>query len=405
MDQIDLYSFLERRFKQNLPIEKYNKVMTKIDKMIGLIYGSIIGVMCGAATQPLGPKSAERAYSNKIPFCKITDKDSIQDPVLGQLMSHINELKVSKWDPVKYKSLTNYKAIIGNTPILRIELAAQLIEQVRMVKSPNLYNLFSEDFYLRVPLCALFGDASIEVVIGKIMQTHTSFEASAYGILTTSILRLTLINDDIFAENINWNTLVNTMIMPVLESYYKIYNTNFLTLDESKQSIPEAEKLRISSIKTKLDEKYLEIIEKVKKITNLYEDNEPLIMENLDHLTDEEKEDYKISSIYQKSLNELKLESKDSAHPALLSIWTVKTLQAIHRKLNMSTIEPSDVFRLMLQSVAIKTGCSTYNCMIVGSILGNVFGFTQIPEEFYESLDIKFMNRITREIIDVIACM
>lgn len=418
MDVIDLYATLDRKFKKALPKEKYEKVITKLDKMIGLIYGSIVGLLCGAATQPLGPKSAAQAYGrsdeqpDRLPFCKVNTREAMIDPILGQLMSHISELKISKWDPAKYKMLTNYKSVIWNSSILRVDLNAQFVEQIRMNKNPYLYNLFSEDFYTRVPICALFGEPSVDVTIGKIMQTHTSFEASAYGILVTSILRIALLNDDLFSNYIDWNDTIKTSLLPLLEKYYKIYQVTCIQEDAKS----EASKLRSETFKTKLDESYQEIINKLNHLSQMYTvpNNEPEV--NIDHATEshlgsayhldyEEKEDYKITSIYQKELDELKLENKNSSHPALLAIWTVKTLQAIHKKLDITKIEPVNVSRLILQSVAIKTGCSAYNCMIVGSILGNVFGFTQIPEEFYDGLNPQFVHKINQDILEIIACM
>ena len=43
--------------------------------------------------------------------------------------------------------------------------------------------------------------------------------------------------------------------------------------------------------------------------------------------------------------------------------------------------------------------------MIAGAILGAVFGMTQIPEEFYDSMDTQLMHRINNEIWQIIAAM
>ena len=81
------------------------------------------------------------------------------------------------------------------------------------------------------------------------------------------------------------------------------------------------------------------------------------------------------------------------------------TLEQINIKLKFINCDSSQLIRLLLRSIAIKTGCSGYNCMIAGAILGAVFGMTQIPEEFYDSMDTQLMHRINNEIWQIIAAM
>lgn len=392
MDIIDLYAVLDKKFKNTLSRDKYEKVIHKLDKMIGLVYGSLIGLMKGITNQT------------------ITEQEAIKNPVIGQFILHIDELKMAKWDPVKYKGLMNYKSVICNNSTLPIELSPMLVEQIKTNKPPNLYNLFSEDFYTRIPICALLGEASIDATIGKIMQTHTSFEASACGIIITSVLRLILINDNIFADSNDWNAVINNTLLPILQSYYNIYQSNFTTDEQAHPEKSQAEKLRNETNKLKLNESYQMVIGKLKYLTTMYtlvheSSSEPMHEEKQESLTDEEKEDMQIIEVYQKELDLLELEKKHSAHPAILAIWTVKSLQAIHKKLDINKLEPNVIFRLMVQSVIAKTGCSAYNALIVGSIIGAIFGFTQIPEDFYGELDMSLMNRVNHSIIDVIKCM
>jgi hypothetical protein len=174
LDIVDLYKYLEDSLIRVLPEKQYKLHMNKLDKMIGLFYGSIIGLLSGAPTQPLGPKSAREAYNNKIPFAKIKDSEAFNDPIIGQFLYNMKELKESGWDSNKYRSLDMYKRCVCNSSTLKVESADSFKELIKTHSSPQSYNLFSEDFYIRVPVCALFGEESIEVLISKIMQTHTS---------------------------------------------------------------------------------------------------------------------------------------------------------------------------------------------------------------------------------------
>lgn len=390
-----LYTLLEKKLTKSFPKEKYEKVINKLDRMIGLIYGSIIGLMCGAATQPLGLKSAQ-SFAHNTPFCALKYGAACSDPVMGQLLAHLNEFKISKWDSTKYKSLTNYKSVMCNSAYMKVDLHPQLIEQIRTGKSSDLYNLYSEDFYMRVPYCALFGDATIDTVIGKIQQTHTSFEASAYGLLTVSVIQLALLNN-----NVNdWNQIIKEKLIPLLGEYYNISSQS----DDSK-STSEADKLRTTALSTRMNTAYNNILEILNNALLIYtSDNKNQINENVDHMTIEEKSDYKITKIYSHQLDGLNLETKHCSHPFMLAVWVAKTINEVI-KLYGDNFEPTDVSRLILRSVAIKTGMSAYNCMIVGSVLGSIFGFTQIPEEFYESMDSKLMSKINLDIIEIISTM
>jgi hypothetical protein len=192
MDIFQLYTLLNDKFKSSSSSEK---IIEKLNKMIGVIYGSITGFMCGAPTQPLGVKSAKSSYLDRLPFLLINFDNAINDPIIGQLIINLDEFTIAKWDPTAFKVSDSYKSVVCNSTCSGINLQSQFVDQVRLNKSPHLYNLFSEDFYTRVPLCSLFGESAIDVVISKIMQTHTSFEASAYGLLTTAVIRLCLINE------------------------------------------------------------------------------------------------------------------------------------------------------------------------------------------------------------------
>lgn len=398
IDIIDLYMILNDKFKSSLSNEKCDKVMIKIEKIVGLFYGSITGLLIGAATQPLGPGSASCAFRDKIPFCNIDKKNALADPVLGQFLSHMTELKNSKWDANKYKSLSLYKNVMLNTPMIKIDLAPQLIDQMRTRKAPELYNLFSEDFYIRVPICALFGDAAIDVAINKIMETHTSYEASAYGIITTGIIRLMLLNDNIFSDNLYEN--IKTALLNLLNSYHNIYVSNFVGIDEK---MSESEKLRLHNMKTRIGDKYNEITNSIKSIL---EEDQIITTENTDHLVEEkEKKEYEITSLFKKSLDSLELENKNNSHPAMLSIWVIKALYTIHKKHDIYKLDIMEIIKAIIKAVATKTGNSAYNCMIVGCVLGIVFGCTHIPEEYYRLYNIKLMDYINREIISIISAM
>lgn len=397
-----LYDFIDKKLKKAFPDNKYERTLKKIDKMIGLIYGSVTGLICGATTQPLGPKAAEQRFKIDIPFYAIKDSNAVNDPVLGQLLSQILEFKNAKWDSNKYKESVNYKSVICNSTWLKVDLQPQLIDQVKTGKNAHLYNLCSEDFYLRVPMCALFGDSTIDVVISRVLQTHTAFEAPAYALLTVSIIQLVLLNDTLVSIS-DWNRIIIEKLAPLLEEYQNIYKTSRFS---EMQLNSEADKLRINALKTRLDDQYKEMHDMLLKSVEMFNDKyDNSTNENLDHFSEDEKEDMKITKYFSKQLDDLKLDVKHVSHPLLLAIWCVKALAKIHDEIGMDNIEPSHLSGLMLRSVAVKTGMSAYNNMIVGSILGSIFGCTQIPESFYEHMDDKLMDRINRDVLGIISDM
>jgi len=401
-----LYDFIDKKLKRALTKIQYTSAIKKIDSMIGLIYGSVTGLMCGAATQAIGPKAAEQRFRNEMPFCSIKDSVAIGDPILGQLTAHITELKNAKWDSDAFKTAVNYKSVIGNSSFLKVEPQPQLVDQIRTGKSAQLYNLSGEDFYLRVPLSTLFGDSTMEVVIGKVLQTHTSFEPPAYAILTASIIQLVLLSDDIFTTITDWNQVITDKLFNVLDTYREIYTSSCV---EGMPIKSEADKLRVESMKLRLEDQYKSIHGRLMGTLDMFADtrneNKTEVKENLDHLSENEKAEAKITSIFVGQLNNLDLSNKQIYHPMLLAIWCVKTLNRVHEIIGMDNIEPVYLSELMLKSVAVRSGMSAYNTMIVGSILGAVFGCTQIPEIFYESMDEKLMDRINRDILDLIAAM
>jgi hypothetical protein len=397
-----LYDLIDKKLKKAFPDSKYEKTIKKIDKMMGLIYGSITGLICGSVTQPLGPKAAEQRFKIDIPYCSIKDSNAVNDPVLGQLLSHVEEFKNAKWDANKYKESVNYKSVICNSTWLKVDIQPHLIEQIRTGKNAHTYNLSSEDFYLRVPICALFGDSTIDVVISKILQTHTSFEAPAYGLITASIIQLVLLNDTLLNIS-DWNQIIKEKLVPLLDEYYKIYTSSYFS---TIPTTSEADKLRYNLLKNRLDEQYKFVHDQLISSIDMFEKiNDNLIVENIDHFSEDEKEDMKITRHFSRQLDELKLDVKHSSHPMLLAIWCVKALAKIHDAIGLDDIEPSQLSGLILRSVAIKTGISSYNTMIVGSILGSIFGCTQIPEVFYEIMDDKLMDRINRNVLSIISDM
>jgi len=402
---------LDRKFKKTLTADKYEHVLHKMDKMIGVIYGSVVGLLAGAATQPLGPQSAARAFEEKIPYTTIIDKMAMIDPVLGQLLIQLTEFKSSKWDSEKFKNMRNYLSVVINSSLIKVDLQPEFVEQIRMNKQAELYSLFSEDFYTRVPLCTFFGENTLTAVIGKIMQTHTSFDASAYGIIAASIIQMLLQHDNLFnlvhhdskiMSITDWDKILLEKIIPIITQYHDLYCGRMFENAQSPKS--EAEEKRIFSLKQRVENSYNDIVKRIELITQIYKII-PDVKENTDHMTEEQKTDYQITSIYEFGLNSIKLDQKHSSNPAILACWTVRTLQAINEKFNFDQIDPSYISRLIIRSVAVKTGCSAYNCMIVGAVLGAVFGFNQLPEEFYESMDLKLMDRINREIWEIIAVM
>jgi hypothetical protein len=403
MDVGKLCVFLDRKFKKTLPPLHYQKVMEKINKIIGVIYGSVTGLLVGATTQPLGPHSAARAFDEKMPFTMISEKNALADPILGQILIQLTEFKNAKWDSEKYKQLRNYLSVVINSSMIKVDLQPQFVEQIRMNKTADLYSLFSEDFYTRVPLCALFGDATLTTVIQKIMQTHTSFEASAYGIVAASIIQMILQKDDLFEleQKINWDLTITDRIIPVMTKYYEQFCAAYFNQDPT---LSEAEQIRISTKKTQAENGYKDIIQRLKMLASIY-DHPDELKENIDHLTEEQREDYKITSIYESTLDKLKLHEKHSSHPAMIAVWIVRTIQAINHKINLDAIDPSHLIRLILRSIAVRTGCSAYNCMIAGAVLGGIFGFTQIPEEFYDGMDPRLMERINKDIWEIISVM
>lgn len=405
MDIGKLCIVLDRRFKKMTTPEKYDIIMRKLDKIIGVIYGSVIGLLSGAATQPLGLQSASAAFEEKFPFTMIPDKSAITDPVIGQLLIQLNEFKNCSWDPNKFKTMRNYLSVVPNSSVLKIELYPKFVEQIRCNRPPDNYNLFSEDFYLRIPFCTFFGEESLTTVIGKIMQTHTSFEASAYGIIAVTIIRKLLMEDDLlsFTEqdckfiSSNWEQFLTTKLIPIIEQYKKLYCEQIY----GKQPSNEAEEKRFDSSKLLVEKAYTDLIKNLNMIESAYKVR-PIVDENTDHMSDEQKNDHQIISLYNHTLDALKLNEKHSSHPAILACWTLRTIYEINDKMNLESIDISHVIQLILRSVAIRTGCSGYNCMIVGATLGAFFGFNQFPEEFYSSLDIKLMDRINKDILDII---
>lgn len=398
MDIGKLCVFLDRKFKKILPPAQKDKVMEKLDKIIGVIYGSISGLLVGAATQPLGPQSAARAFDEKMPFTIILEKNALTDPILGQILIQIIEFKNAKWDSEKFKLARNYLSVVINSSMLKVDLQPNFVDQIRMNKAADLYSLFSEDFYTRVPLCALFGDNTLTTVIQKIMQTHTSFEASAYGIVAASIIQMILQKDNLF--DIDWGVTITERIIPVMTQYFQ----QFVALYSINAESSEAEEKRISAKKAQAAAGYNDIIQRLTLLSTLYT-NPVESKENIDHLTPEQQENYKITSIYENTLDKLKLHEKHSSHPSMIAVWTLTTVHAIGQKLDLVTIDPSHIIKLILRSIAVRTGCSTYNCMIAGAVLGGIFGFTQIPEEFYDDIDPKLIDRINKDIWEIISVM
>ena len=374
----ELYDYIDKKLKRALPKTKYEAALKKIDSMIGLIYGSITGLMCGAMTQPIGAKAAAQRYGSELPFFNIKDALAIQDPILGQLLLQLAEFSTSKWDSTKYKAATNYKTVMCNSSSMKIELQTELVEQIRTGKSASLYNLSGEDFYSRVPLCALFGDATIDTVIGKVLQTHTSFEAPAYALLTASVIQLVLVRGETLISISDWNQIIDSKLVPLLTEYYKIYSASCIGEMSSKT---EADKLRIDSMRARLDSQYETVKNQLMSTADLFKGQES-IAENIDHLSPEEKEEYKFTQLFVKQLDELKLDNKSSSHPMILAIWCVKAISKIHEAYGMDNIEHTFISSLILREVAIRSGMSVYNCTIVGAILGCIVGCTQLPEMF-----------------------
>lgn len=409
---------LDRKFKKALPKTQYEAVTEKISKIIGVIYGSVTGLLVGAATQPLGPQSASRAYDEKFPYAIVPEKSALQDPVFGQLFIQLHEFKNAKWDSEKFKVLRSYLSVIINTPSIKVDLYPQFIEQIRTNKPANSYNLFTEDFYTRVPLCALFGDETLKTVIAKIMQTHTSFNASAYGIIASSIIQMILQSEELFdmvpdptdnmgkkfVSTADWSMIITEKLMPLMAQYRDLY-CNMYFNDQDFNTLSESEQKRIAPMKSRVSDAYDDIIQRLKIIADMYKSNFPEIKENTDHMTPEQKNEHRITSIYSYTLDRLNLHEKHSSHPAILAVWVVKTMQELNEKLNLDTIDPSYLIKLILRSVAVRTGCPAYNCMIVGAVLGGIFGFMQLPVEYYENTDPKIVDRINREIWEIIAVM
>ncbi len=402
MDVSKLCIYLDRKFKKSLNPKQYTVVMGKVDKIIGIMYGAITGLLVGATTQSLGPLSA-RAFDEKMPYTLVSEKNALTDPVLGQLIILLTEFKNAKWDAEKFKTFRNYLTVAINSSLIKVDLQPQFVEQIRTNKPANLYNLYSEDFYTRVPLCAMFGDACLTTAINKIMQTHTSFDASAYGIIATSVIQMILQKDDIFEdEKFNWDTVMEERFLPVITQYYTQYCDTYFVQDTSKLS--EAEQKRIEPMKQRVTESYNDINQRIKLITSLY-NGVKVVDENIDHLTADQQEEFRITSIYNTQLDKLNLHEKHSSHPALVACWVVRTIQEIHKQIDINSTDPSYLIKLILRSIAVRTGCSAYNCMIAGAVLGGIFGFTQIPEEFYSAMDPKLMDRISMEIWNIIANM
>lgn len=403
MDASKLCIYLDRKFKKTLNPKQYAVVMGKVDKIIGIMYGAITGLLVGATTQPLGPQSAARAFDEKMPYTLVSEKNALTDPVLGQMIILLSEFKNSKWDAEKFKTFRNYLTVAINSSSIKVDLQPQFVEQIRTNKPTNLYNLYSEDFYTRVPLCAMFGDASLTTAINKIMQTHTSFDASAYGIIATSVIQMILQKDDIFEdEKFNWDSVIEERFLPVITQYYTQYCDTYFAQDTSKLS--EAEQKRIEPMKHRVIESYNDITHRIKLITSLY-NGDRVVDENIDHLTVDQQEEYRITSIYNAQLDKLNLHEKHASHPALVACWVVRTVQEIHKQNDINSTDPSYLIKILLRSIAVRTGCSAYNCMIAGAVLGGIFGFTQIPEEFYSAMDPKLMDRISMEIWNIIANM
>jgi hypothetical protein len=314
--------------------------------------------------------------------------------------------------------LRTYLSVVINTPAIKVELYPQFVEQIRTNKPANPYNLFTEDFYTRVPLCALFGDETLKTVIAKIMQTHTSFNASAYGIIASSIIQMILQSEELFdmvpdpsdntgkkfVSTADWSTIVTEKLMPLMTQYRDLYCDMYFN-NQDIESLSEAEQKRIAPMKSRVSDAYDDIIQRLKMVADMYKSGSLEIKENTDHMSPEQKAEHRITSVYSHTLDRLNLHEKHSSHPAILAVWTVKTMQELNEKLNLDTIDPSYLIKLILRSVAVRTGCSAYNCMIVGAILGGIFGFMQLPVEYYEDMDPKIMDRINREIWEIIAVM
>lgn len=377
IDILDLYSRLSERLKVDLPEDQYQKVFNKLDRLIGLIYGQILGVMYGSDDE-------------KNPRPVLDKLSDLKDPILGQIVSHINEVKSVGWDPVKYKNDSSYKSAIGNAPVIGVSPSIGLIEQIKMNKSPMLYTSSSEDFYTRIPICALFGQASIDVVIAKIMQTHVSFDASAYGIIVICILRTILVNDDLLEKNIDWCQVLKNTLTPLLNEYHKIYSTNFLNSDNCKS---EAEKLRMETTKNRLNESYANITGLINSMADkIYATN-----------TDETDVDFR--KLCQQELDKVEFKNAHISGPAILAIWTVQTLQHLSDKFDLNELDPRDIIRDVLYVVSAKQALSPYNCMIVGSVLGSIFGFSNLPRELYNGIGAIPMDRLNRIIFNMIASM
>ena len=391
IDILDLYSRLSDKLKLDLQPAQYQKVFSKLDKLIGLIYGQILGVMCGASNNNLDDEKI-----TCVPVDKLSD---LKDPVIGQIVAHINEVKASAWDAVKYKNASNYKSVICNASVIGVKPSVGLIEQTKSNKSPMLYNLHSEDFYTRIPMCALFGETSIDVVIAKIMQTHTSFDASAYGIIVICVLRTILVNEDVLNGQIDWSQILKNNLIPLLSEYYKIYSTTFLNEDTCKS---EAEKLRMATTKIRLDESYANIM---RDITLMTEDNKNA--DEIDEIDpiDSDSGSVDLRKLYQKSLSKLELKDMHISNPAFLAIWTVQTLQILSNKFDLDSLDPRDITRELLFVVSARQDLAPYNCMIVGSVLGSIFGFSNLPKELYSGIGPIPMDRLNRMILNMIASM
>ena len=71
----------------------------------------------------------------------------------------------------------------------------------------------------------------------------------------------------------------------------------------------------------------------------------------------------------------------------------------------MDEVNVGEILSLILKSVAIKTGCSSYNCMVVGAILGATFGLTQFSPDLFDLIDGELVTKINIDILDIIKVM
>jgi hypothetical protein len=155
----------------------------------------------------------------------------------------------------------------------------------------------------------------------------------------------------------------------------------------------------MTTTKIRLDESYTNIM---RDITSMTEDSK-----NVDDVDTEEidSDSVDLRKLYQKSLTKLEIKDMHISNPAFLAIWTVQTLQILSNKFDLDSLDPRDITRELLYVVSARQDLAPYNCMIVGSVLGSIFGFSNLPKELYSSIGPIPMDRLNRMILNMIASM